>query len=147
MVGLEWSPLLWASSGNQTVSSKYFSQLDQLKAALDKKHPELVNRKCIIFRQDNTRLYASLMIRWKMLQLGGKFWFIHRIHQTLCLQTSLYFGLYKILVMEKISIPWKTVEGTLNSSLLKKIKFWEDEIMKLPEKWQKIVEQNSEYVV
>jgi histone-lysine N-methyltransferase SETMAR len=26
-------------------------------------------------------------------------------------------------------------------------KFWEDEIMKLPEKWQKIVEQNSEYVV
>ena len=26
-------------------------------------------------------------------------------------------------------------------------KFWEDEIMKLPEKWQKIVEQNSEHVV
>ena len=26
-------------------------------------------------------------------------------------------------------------------------KFWEDEIMKLPEKWQKIVEQNCEYVV
>ena len=26
-------------------------------------------------------------------------------------------------------------------------KFWEDGIMKLPEKWQKVVEQNSEYVV
>jgi hypothetical protein len=26
-------------------------------------------------------------------------------------------------------------------------KFWEDGIKKLPEKWQKIVEQNSEYVV
>ena len=26
-------------------------------------------------------------------------------------------------------------------------KFWEDEIMKLSEKWQKIVEQNSEYIV
>ena len=25
--------------------------------------------------------------------------------------------------------------------------FWEDEIMKLPEKWQKVVEQNSECVV
>ena len=25
-------------------------------------------------------------------------------------------------------------------------KFWEDGIKKLPEKWQKIVEQNSEYV-
>ena len=25
-------------------------------------------------------------------------------------------------------------------------KFWEDGIMKLPEKWQRVVEQNSEYV-
>ena len=40
-----------------------------------------------------------------------------------------------------------TVKGTWNSCLLKKIKFWKDEIMKLPEKWQKIVEQNGECVV
>ena len=41
---------------NQTINSnKYCSQLDQLKAALDKKHPELVNRKCIIFHRDNAR--------------------------------------------------------------------------------------------
>ena len=26
-------------------------------------------------------------------------------------------------------------------------KFWEDGIMKLPEKWQKVVEQKGEYVV
>ena len=26
-------------------------------------------------------------------------------------------------------------------------KFWEDEIMKLPEKWQRVVEQNGEQVV
>ena len=26
-------------------------------------------------------------------------------------------------------------------------KFWEDEIMKLPGKWQKVVEQNGEYIV
>lgn len=37
-------------------------KLDQLKAALDKKHPELVNRKYIIFHQDNTRAYVYLMI-------------------------------------------------------------------------------------
>ena len=102
MVGLEWSPLLSASYGNPTVSSKFYSQLDQLKAALDKKHPELVNRKCIIFHQDNTKPYVSLMIRQKMLQLGGKFWFIHRVHSTLCLQMSIYFDLYKILLMERL---------------------------------------------
>ena len=49
--------------------------------------------------------------------------------------------------MEKISIPWKTVKGTWNGSFLIKIKFWEDGIMKLPEKWQEVVEQNGEYIV
>ena len=48
----------------------YHSKLDQLKAALDKKHPELVNRKYIIFHQDNTRAYVYLMIRKKLLHPG-----------------------------------------------------------------------------
>ena len=26
-------------------------------------------------------------------------------------------------------------------------RFWEDGIMKLPEKWQKVVQQNGEYIV
>ena len=54
--------------------------------------------------------------------LAGKFWFIGRIHQTVHLHISIYLGLHKILLMEKISIPWKTVKGNWNSSLLKKIK-------------------------
>ena len=50
--------------------------------------------------------------------------------------------------MEKNSSPWKTVKGTWNSSLLKKDKkFWEDGTLKLSEKWQKVMEQNGEYVV
>ena len=56
-----------------------------------------------------------------------------------------YFGLYKILLMEKISIPWKTVKGTWNNSLLEKIA-WEDGMTKFYEKWKKVVEQNGEYV-
>ena len=56
---------------NQTINSnKYCSQLDQLKAALDRKCPELVNRKCKIFHQDNSKLHVSLMTRKKLLELG-----------------------------------------------------------------------------
>ena len=56
---------------SQTINSnKYCSQLDQLIAALDEKHPELVNRKRIIFHQDNTRLHVYLMTRQKLLQIG-----------------------------------------------------------------------------
>ena len=46
--------------------------------------------------------------------------------------------------MEKMSIPWKSVKGTWNSFFSQKDKkFWEDGIMKLPEKWQKLVEQKG----
>ena len=41
-----------------------------MKAALDEKHPELVNGKHITFHQDNARLHVSLMTRQKLLQLG-----------------------------------------------------------------------------
>ena len=51
-------------------SSKYCWKLDQLKAALEEKHPESVNRKRIIFQQDNARLHVSLMTWQKLLQLG-----------------------------------------------------------------------------
>lgn len=79
--------------------------------------------------------------------LAGKFQFIHRIRQTLHRWMSVYFGLYRILLVGKISVPSKAVKDAWNSSFLKKIKsFWKDGVMKLPEKSQKVVEQNSEYI-
>ena len=47
----------------------------------------------------------------KLLSLAGKFWFIHCIHQTLDCQMSIYLCLYKIFLMENISISWKTLKG------------------------------------
>ena len=59
---------------NQTINSnKYGSQLDQLKAALDEKHAELVNRKLIVFHQDKARLHVSLMTRQNYYSLARKF--------------------------------------------------------------------------
>ena len=54
----DWNGVLYYEllQENQTINyNKYCSQLDQLKAALNKKSPELVNRKRIIFHQDNAR--------------------------------------------------------------------------------------------
>ena len=60
---------------NQTINSnKYCSQLDQLKTALHQKHPESVNRKRMIFHQDNARPRVSLMTGQKnCYSLAGKF--------------------------------------------------------------------------
>ena len=57
MVGMEGSLLLWAPSGKTINSNKYWSQLDQLKVALDEKRPELVNINYMIFHQDNTSFF------------------------------------------------------------------------------------------
>ena len=67
---------------NQMINSKSCCQLDQLKAALDGKCPELVNGKCIIFHQDNASPHVFLMTRQKCYSLAGKLWFICCIHQT-----------------------------------------------------------------
>ena len=61
---------------------------------------------------------------------------------------STYWSLDKILLMEKVSIPWKTIKKHLEQFFAQKNKkFWENGIIKLPEKWQKVVEQSSKYVI
>ena len=78
---------------NQMINpNKYCSQLDQLKAALDEKYLELVNRKCIIFHQDNAILHVSLMIRQKLLQLGWKV-LIHPLYWPDIAPSEFWFGL------------------------------------------------------
>ena len=129
-------------------SNKYCSQLDQVKAALDKKHPELVNRECIIFHQDNARLHVSLMTRQKLSQLGWEV-LIHLpysadiapldFHLCRSLQNSLNGKNFNSLEDYKRHLEQFFAQ--------KDRKFWEDGIMKLPEKWQKVVEQMCEYVV
>ena len=56
----------------ETIKSKYCSQLDKMKAALDEKHLKLVNRKLTVSQQDNARLHISLITRQKLSQLGWK---------------------------------------------------------------------------
>ena len=134
---------------NQTINSnKYCSQSDQLKAALDEKRPELVNRKCIIFHQDNARLYVSLMTRQKLLRLGWEV-LIHPPYSPDIV--PLDFHLFRSLQNSVKGKNFNSLEDCkrhLEQFFAQKDKkFWEDGIMKLPEKWQRVVEQKGEYVV
>ena len=134
---------------NQTISTtKYCSQLDQQKAALNEKCLELINRKCIIFRQDNTRPHASLMTRQKLLQLGWGV-LIHPLYSPDTAPSD--FHLFRSLQNSLNGKNFSSLEGCKRHLeqfwAQKDKKFWEDGIINLPEKWQKVVEQNGEYVV
>ena len=129
-------------------SNKYCSQLDQLKAALDKKRSELVNRERIIFHQDTARPHVFLMTRQKLLQLGWEV-LIHPPYSPDIATSD--FHLFRSL---QNSLNGKNVNslGDCKRHLeqffaQKDKKFWEDGITKLPEKWQKVVEQKGEYII
>ena len=137
---------------NQTINSNNAPnalQLDQLNAALDKRCLELVNRKRIIFYQDTARPYVSLMTRQKLLQLGWEV-LIH----PLCSpdippsHVHVFRSLQNSLNGENINTLAECERHLEQFFAQKDKKFWDDGIIscKLPENWQKVVEQN-EYVV
>ena len=87
---------------NQMINSnKDCSQIDQLKAMLDKKLPELDNRKHIIFHQDKSRLHVSLMTRQKLLQFDWDV-LIHLLYSLNIAPSNVYLCPF-ILVFIKFS--------------------------------------------
>ena len=142
------SPLLRAPSKHQMIhSSKHCSRLDQMKALLDRKHPELVNRKHRIFHQDKARPRVSLTTRQKLSQPGWEVLSHPPCSPDTAPSVSHLFRSSQNSVNGRNLNSLEDCRDTWNSSLLKKIKFWKDGSMKLPERWQKVVEQKGEYVV
>ncbi|GFT31255.1 histone-lysine N-methyltransferase SETMAR [Trichonephila clavipes] len=66
-----------------TINSEvYCHQLDKLNDALQQKRSELINRKGVVFHQDNARPHTSLVTRQKLLQLKWDTMPHHHILQT-----------------------------------------------------------------
>ncbi|XP_018366071.1 PREDICTED: histone-lysine N-methyltransferase SETMAR-like [Trachymyrmex cornetzi] len=134
---------------NQTLNSdKYCSQLDQLKAAIDEKRPELVNQKGVVFHQHNVRSHISLQSRQKLVQLG---WDVlpHPPYSPDLAPSD--YHLFRVLQKSLNGKSFNSLEDCKNHLdqfiAEKDAKFWENGIMKLPERWRKVVEQNGTYVV
>ena len=125
-------------------SNRYCSQLDQL----NEKRSESVNRKRIVFHQDNARPHVSLMTRQKLLQLGWEV-LIHPLYSpdTAPLDFHLFRSLQNSVNGKNFNSLEDCKRHLVQVFAQEDKKFWEDGIMKLPEKWQKVVEQKGEYVV
>ena len=137
--GIGRRTLLWASSGKPNNSREYCFQLNQLKAALDEERPDLVNRKHIIFHQDNAKLHVCLMTRQNCYNLAGKFWFIQCIHYIAPSDVHLFQFLQTSLIGKNINslediisignINYLSGKSHLKQFFVHKGKFGEDGIM------------------
>ncbi|GFX56114.1 transposase [Trichonephila clavipes] len=61
-----------ASQGQTLNSDIYCKQLDRLKVVTDLKRPELVNKRVVVFHQDNARPHTSVVTRQKLWKLDWK---------------------------------------------------------------------------
>ena len=126
-------------------SEKYCSQLDELKTAIKQKRPEIANRKSV-FRQDNARPHVSLITRQKLLKLG---WNVLPHPYSSDIAPSDFY-LFRSL---QNSLNGKSFNSLVEKNHLEKFfaekseRFWKDGIFKLPERWRKVVEQNSIYII
>ena len=88
------------------------------------------------------------MTRQKLLQVGREV-LIHPLYSPDIVPSDFHFfqSLQNYLNGKKFNSLEKCKKYLEQFFAQKDKKFWEDGIMKLPEKWQKVVEQNGEYVV
>ena len=88
-----------------------------------------MNRKGVIVQHDNATPHTSLATRQKLLRLG-----------------------WKVMLHPQLNGKTFNDDEAMKSHLVqffadKDQKFYEREIMKLPEKWQKVIEQNGKYII
>nr|KAF6374223.1 hypothetical protein mPipKuh1_009456 [Pipistrellus kuhlii] len=128
-------------------SDVYIEQLTKLNNAVEEKRPELTNRKGVVFHHDNARPHTSLVTWQKLMELG---WDVlpHPPYSP-DLAPSDYF-LFRSL---QNSLNGKNFnnDDDVKSYLIqffanKNQKFFERGIMMLPERWQKVIDQNGQYI-
>ena len=134
-------------SSNRTINSVvYIEQLTKLNNAVEEKWAKLTNRKGVVSHHDNARSHTSLVTRQKLLELG---WDVlpHPPYSP-DLAPSHYF-LFRSL---QNSLNDKNFNNDDIKSYLiqffanKNHKFYEREIMMLPERWQKVIDQNGQHI-
>ncbi|XP_018306549.1 histone-lysine N-methyltransferase SETMAR-like [Mycetomoellerius zeteki] len=131
-------------------SDLYCQQLMRLKQSIQEKRPELINRKDIVFHHDYTQWpYMSSMTRQKLKELG---WEV-LMHPPCSLDLApsdyyLFQSLQNFLNFVKVNLTSKKVcENYISQFFAKRSEiFYIEGIMTLPEKWQKVIDQNGTYL-
>lgn len=132
----------------QTLNSDlYCQQLDRLKLAIDQKRPELANRRGVVFHQDNARPHTSIVTRQKLRELGWEV-LMHPPYSPDLAPSDfhLFLALQNFLSDKKFASREDCENRLLEFFANRDQDFYERGIMKLPLKWQQIIEQNGAYL-
>lgn len=133
----------------QTVDSLFYcDQLERLNQAMKKIRPDLVNRKSVVFHHDNARPHTSLMTRKKLKDLNWEV-LMHPAYSPDLAPSDYHLfrdmqNFFNGLSMTSREDCKKYLVQFFDQ---KSQKFYSDGIMALPDKWQKVVQQNGTYLI
>ena len=134
---------------NQTINSNvYCRQLMKLDKEMKEKQRELSTSKGVIFHQDNARPHISLVTGKKLLELGWE----AMPHPPYSPDLALFnYHLFRSLQNHLNGKTFDLNEAVKNELIQffasKNQTFYESGIMKLTERWQKVIEQNGQYII
>ncbi|GFS77055.1 histone-lysine N-methyltransferase SETMAR [Trichonephila clavipes] len=127
-----------------TKKKVYCHQLDKLNDALQQKRSELINRKGVVFHQDNARPHTSLVTRQKLLQLEWDTMPHPPYSPDRALSDYYLFRSLQNFLDGKTFTSNEEVKNHLDQFFASKDqKFYGRGIMLLPERWQKVLGQNG----
>ncbi|GFU45046.1 histone-lysine N-methyltransferase SETMAR [Trichonephila clavipes] len=122
-------------------------RLDRLKLAIDQKRPELANRSGIVFHQDNAKPHISVVTRQDLWELGWEVLMHPAYSPDLAPNVyHLFLTLQNFLNDKKLGLREDCENRLLDVFINKGQDFYERGVMKLPLKWQQIMQQNGAYL-
>jgi len=123
------------------------AKLSIRSCTIQKERPELVNRKGVMFHHDNARPDTSLMTRNKLTSLGWEV-LMHQPYSPDFAPSDyhLFRALQNFLDYKKLANRDVTEKYLAKFFDNKPQNFYNDGIMKLSEKWQKVIDNNGHYV-
>ncbi|GFV19713.1 mariner Mos1 transposase [Trichonephila clavipes] len=141
----QWNRFFELLPDNTTINSEvYCHELDKLNDALQQKRSELINMKGVVFNQDNARPHTNLVIRQKPLQLEWDT--MPHPPYSPDMAPSDYYLFWSLLnfLDGKTFTSNEEVKNHLDQIFASKDqRFYERGIMLLPERWQKVLDQNG----
>ena len=131
---------------NQTINSNVrCRQLMKLDKEMEEKWPEVATRKGVIFHEDNTRSHTSFVTRKKLLEEG---WEVMPHPPYIPNLAPSDYHLFRSLQKHSNGKTFDWNEDVKNELIQffasKNQTFYESAIMKLIERWPKVIERNSQ---
>ena len=120
----------------------------KLDKDIEETRTELATRKGVIFHQDNARPYTSLVTRKKLLDLGWELMphppYSHDLAPSDC---HLFRSLQNHLNGKTFDSNEAVKNELIQFFASKNQTLYESGIMKLTERWQKVIKQNGQYII